>query len=239
MTKWMVRGLVFAAAMVVLRLFQGALINAFQQQAGLISVVLILLFIVAVMAWGMIDGRADARANPDPDRRADLAMIWLIAGLIAGVLSGAVAWLVSLLYRGLYVGGLINEITTFAAFTALLVFLPGMGAVTVGRYLIDRKASEAERRSGGDDDGTDTDVFDAVRDESNGNARDRDQGSAEAAAGRREEERTSSVATAEGRRPTQEATEPVRTDDRTQASPAGPDAEQTRPTRTSTTDDRG
>jgi hypothetical protein len=249
MAKWMVRGLVFAAAMVVVRLFQGALINAFQEMAGLISVVLILLFIVAVVIWGVIDGRSDARANPDPDRRADLAMIWLVAGVVAGVLSGAVAWVVSLLYRGLYVGGLINEITTFAAFTALLVFLPGMGAVTVGRYLIDRKASEGGSRSGGDDDATDTDVFDAVRDDSGqphqGGARDRDQGRTEAAAGRRGEEQTSAVATAEGRRPTQDATEPVRNDDRTesirtddhtQAAPAGSDAEQTRPTRTSPSD---
>ena len=93
--------------------------------------------------WGLLDGRADARANPDPDRRADLAMMWLLAGLVAGVVSGAVAWLVSLLYRGLYVGALINEITTFAAFTALLVFLPGMGAVALGRYLIDRKEAYA------------------------------------------------------------------------------------------------
>ncbi|MGC2656055.1 MAG: B-4DMT family transporter [Mycobacterium sp.] len=225
MAKWMVRGLVFAAAMVVVRLVQGVLINAFQTMAGLISVALILLFLIAVMVWGLIDGRADARENPDPDRRADLAMVWLVAGLVAGVVSGAVSWLVSLLYRGLYVGGLINEITTFAAFTALLVFLPGMGAVTLGRYLIDRKGSEARRQSGEDDDGTDTDVFDAVRDDSGATrqagARDRDQGRTEAAAGQRDDEQTSAVATA----------------DHTQAAPAGSDAERTRPTRTSSNDD--
>jgi len=34
--------------------------------------------------WGISDGRADARANPDPDRRGDLAMTWLLAGLFAG-----------------------------------------------------------------------------------------------------------------------------------------------------------
>jgi hypothetical protein len=251
MAKWMVRGLVFAVGMVVLRLFQGVLINAFQTMAGLISVALILLFLIAVMVWGLIDGRADARENPDPDRRADLAMVWLVAGLVAGVVSGAVAWLVSLLYRGLYVGGLINEITTFAAFTALLVFLPGMGAVTLGRYLIDRKEAYAPKRSGEDDDGTDTDVFDAVRDDGatrQGGARDQGQGRTEAAAGQRDDEQTSAVATAEGERSSQEATQagptgrpeektqPERTDDRTQAA-AGSDAEQTRPTRTSSNDD--
>src|SRR5690242_14721091 len=116
MSNWMLRGLVYAAAMVVVRLFQGALINAWQTQAGLFSAALLILFIIGVAVWGVLDGRADARANPDPDRRGDLAMTWLLAGLLAGVLSGAVTWLLALFYKGLYTGGLLNELTTFAAF---------------------------------------------------------------------------------------------------------------------------
>jgi hypothetical protein len=173
MTNWILRGLVFAAAMVVVRVFQGALIDAFQTQAGLISIVLLVLFIAAVVAWGVIDGRTDARANPDPDRRTDLAMTWLLAGLVAGLVSGAVAWLISQFDTSMYVGGLINELTTFAAFTALLVFLGGIAGVTVGRWLIDRKGSYAPQRGGGgDEDRVDTDVFAAVRsDEAEGGAR--------------------------------------------------------------------
>ncbi|ACC40628.1 B-4DMT family transporter [Mycobacterium marinum] len=162
MTNWMLRGLAFAAAMVVLRLFQGALINAWQTQAGLISLVLLLLYVIAVIVWGTLDGRADAKANPDPDRRADLAMTWLVAGLVAGILSGAVAWIIALFYKGIYVGGLINEVTTFAAFTALIIFLPGISGVAVGRWRVDRNAPPAPTH-----DGTggraDTDVFAAVR----------------------------------------------------------------------------
>jgi membrane protein implicated in regulation of membrane protease activity len=45
MTYWMLRGLVFGGAMVVVRLFQGSLINVWQTQAGLISIVLLLLFL--------------------------------------------------------------------------------------------------------------------------------------------------------------------------------------------------
>ncbi len=228
MTKWMVRGLVFAVGMVIVRLFQGALINAFQQMAGLISIVLVLLFIIGVFIWGLIDGRADAREQPDPDRRRDLAMTWLLAGLVAGLLDGLVTWLISLFYtNGVYTGGLINEVSTFAAFTALVVFLPGMGAVVFGRWLIDRKEAYAERRSGGDEDRADTDVFDAVHEDESPTGevpvggRDRDHEGA--AGGERSEERTSSVATAEAERPTEagptarreEKTEPVRTDDRT------------------------
>lgn len=114
MTNWMLRGLAFAAAMVVLRLFQGALINAWQMLSGLISLVLLLLFAIGGVVWGVMDGRADAKASPDPDRRQDLAMTWLLAGLVAGALSGAVAWLISLFYKAIYTGGPINELTTFS-----------------------------------------------------------------------------------------------------------------------------
>jgi|GEM_PF-430423 hypothetical protein len=158
----MLRGLVFGAVMIVVRLIQGTIINAWPTQAGLVSLVLLTLFIVGVVVWGMFDGRADAVANPDPDRRQDLAMTWLVAGLVAGVLSGAVSWLIALVYKGLYTGGLINELTTFAAFTALVVFLPGITGVALGRRRVDR--NPPPRREGGpEDERADTDVFAAAR----------------------------------------------------------------------------
>ncbi|MCG7593626.1 B-4DMT family transporter [Mycobacterium sp. PSTR-4-N] len=165
MSKWLLRGLVFAALMVIVRLLQGALINTWETKAGLISAVLVALYAVVVFIWGYIDGRADARANPDPDRRSDLAMTWLLAGLFAGVVSGAVAWFIGLFYKNLYVEGLINEVTTFAAFTALLVFLFAIVGVGLGRWLVDRKTPNTPRRREGDDDRADTDVFAAVRDD--------------------------------------------------------------------------
>jgi hypothetical protein len=204
MSNWMLRGLVFAAGMVVVRLFQGALINAFQTQAVLISIVLLILFIIGVVAWGVVDGRADARVQPDPDRRADLAMVWLLAGLVAGIVSGAVAWLISLLYKGLYVGGLINELTTFAAFTALLVFLGGIGGVTIGRYLVDRKGEYVSQPRGGDEDRVDTDVFAAVRPDqtaAHGGAMPEQQASSVATA---EREETTTPQPAYGESPTEE-----------------------------------
>ena len=169
MSKWLLRGLVFAALMVIVRLLQGAMINAWETKAGLISVVLIVLFAIAVFIWGLSDGRADARANPDPDRRDDLAMTWLLAGLFAGVVSGAVAWFISLFYKSLYVEALLNEVTTFAAFTALLVFLAAIAGVALGRWLVDRNFEKIPRRHHGlseaaaDQDRADTDVFAAVR----------------------------------------------------------------------------
>lgn len=201
----MLRGLVFAAAMVVVRLIQGALINAWQTQAGLISVVLLILFVIGVVVWGVLDGRADAKANPDPDRRGDLAMTWLLAGLVAGIISGAVAWLIALVYQGLYTGGLLNEVTTFAAFTALLVFLPGIIGVAVGRWRIDR--NPPPRPHGADEDRADTDVFSAVR----GDETPTGEIPAQTAPGATAEERTGSVATAEREAPTESI--PTATDD--------------------------
>jgi hypothetical protein len=187
MTYWMLRGLVFGGAMVVVRLFQGSLINVWQTHAGLISIVLLLLFLAGVVMWGVLDGRADAAANPDPDRRSDLAMTWLLAGLVAGAVSGAVTWLIGVFYKALYVGGLINELTVFAAFTALLVFLGGISGVTLGRFLIDRKgAYTPQRGGGGEEDRADTDVFAAVRSDE-----------AAAEGGARPQEQPSAVATAE------------------------------------------
>ncbi|MGA9362239.1 MAG: B-4DMT family transporter [Mycobacterium sp.] len=167
MRDWMLRGLVFAGAMVVLRLVQGALINAWQTQSGLISIVLLLLFIIGVVLWGLRDGRTDANANRDPDRRQDLAMTWLLAGLVAGILSGAVSWLIAQFYTAIYTGGLLNEVTTFAAFTALIVFVPGIIGVAVGRWRVDRQyEKEPEKHhglAGGPERAADTDVFSAVR----------------------------------------------------------------------------
>lgn len=195
------RGLVFAAGMIIVRLVQGTLINQYVTKAGLISMVLVVLFGIAPFVWGLVDGRADANVNEDPDRRRDLAMTWLIGGLVAGVLSGFVAWLISLFYRNLYAEGLINEITTFAAFTALLVFIPAVAAVAIGRWLVDRKRPPYVRRRITDE-GAETDVFDAVRDDDAKTGPI--PGLGEAGSAVATEEHTSSVATAERDTPTEE-----------------------------------
>ena len=200
MRSWLLRGLVFAAGMIVVRLVQGTLINQYETKAGLISMVLVVLFGIGALVWGLLDGRADAKVNEDPDRRRDLAMTWLVAGLVAGILSGFVAWLISLFYRNLYAEGLINELTTFAAFTALLVFIPAVAAVAIGRWLVDRKRPPYVRRRITDE-GAQTDVFDAVRDDE---AKTGPIPGLAAGGAATAEEHTSSVATADRDAPTGE-----------------------------------
>lgn len=154
----LLRGLAFAAGMVIVRLVQGTLINIYETKAGLISISLVVLFGIASFVWGLFDGRADANANPDPDRRRDLAMTWLLAGLVAGIVSGLITWIISLFYKNVYAEGLISEVTTFAAFTALMVFVPAIAAAALGRFLVDRKRPDEPRRRYGEA----HDVFDAV-----------------------------------------------------------------------------
>ena len=52
MGKWLSRGIVFAALMVVVRLVQGALINQFETKALLISVTLVAVFGIVASIWG-------------------------------------------------------------------------------------------------------------------------------------------------------------------------------------------
>ena len=73
------------------------------------------------------------------------------------------AWFIHLFYPTLYVESLVNELTTFAAFTALLVFLFAIIGVTIGRGLVDRKAPERASTRAAEEDRADTDVFAAVR----------------------------------------------------------------------------
>lgn len=217
----MLRGVVFAALMVVVRLIQGTTINAWQAQSALISVVLLAVFIIAVIGWAVRDGRTDATASPDPDRRQDLAMTWLLTAILAGVLSGAVSWLISLMYNGIYTGGLINELTTFAAFTALTVFLPGVIGVAFGRWRVDRqfeKEPEKHHGLGVKQERADTDVFAAVRAD--------DTPTAELAAAQ-PEEKTAAVATAEREAPAEASTTSERDDAPTEV--IHPDTDATTP----------
>ncbi|MFN8225986.1 MAG: B-4DMT family transporter [Mycobacterium sp.] len=174
MGKWLPRGLAFAALMVVVRVVQGTLINQFETHAVMISVALCAVLVVLALVWGWVDGRTDARTNPDPDRREDFAMTWLLAGLVAGLLSGIVSWAIAMVYKPLYTAGLISELSTFAAFTALMVFLPAVLGVAIGRWLIDRNAPEVTRHGSAHDaadlDRADTDVFAAVRDDATATA---------------------------------------------------------------------
>lgn len=142
----------------LLRIAQGLAVEMFEDQDTTINAVLIALFVITVGAWGFVDARRDAARCSDPDGRTDLTMIWLLAGIVAGIASGLASWVVGLFYDGLLVSGILTEVTTTAAFVALLVFIPAITGVFVGRTLVDRKAPAPTPR-------VVNDVFAAVQDD--------------------------------------------------------------------------
>ena len=72
MSKWLLRGLVFAALMVFIRLVQGAAINVWETKAVLISVTLVVLFAIARSSGGS----STAVRTPGPTPTPTAARTW-------------------------------------------------------------------------------------------------------------------------------------------------------------------
>ncbi|RVW03433.1 B-4DMT family transporter [Rhodococcus spongiicola] len=144
MNGWVVRGLGLALAYVVVRTFLGAAVTQWPQQGSIMRWFALILVILAAFAWGALDGIRDRRAYPDPDDGADLTMMWLKAAFVTGVLAGALSWFVEILLDiAITNGGLFFEVTSAAAFTVLLVFVPATIAVALGRLFVARETSKS------------------------------------------------------------------------------------------------
>ncbi|WP_430332310.1 B-4DMT family transporter [Rhodococcus sp. ACT016] len=145
MNGWVVRGLGLALVHVVVRTFLGAAVTQWPQQGSIMRWFSLIVVILAAFLWGALDGIRDRRAHPDPDDGADLTMMWLKAAFVAGILAGAASWLVGVIFDiAVTNSGLFFEVTSGAAFTVLLVFVPAMIAVALGRYLAGRGSVGAE-----------------------------------------------------------------------------------------------
>ncbi|MCK0093234.1 B-4DMT family transporter [Rhodococcus sp. HNM0563] len=137
MKSWLLRGLGLAVVHVVVRVLLGAALIQWPLQGSVLRWAGLVVVILAAVAWAGLDGIRDRRAHPDPDDGDDLTMRWLAAGAVTGLVGGFVTWLVDTV-TAIPVGvkSLFFELTSGAAFTVLLVFLPAMVAVGVGRYLV-------------------------------------------------------------------------------------------------------
>ena len=70
MSNWLLRGLVFAALMVIVRLLQG-MINVWETKAGLISILAGgLLYAIAVFVWGLATVAPTHGPTPTPTAAA-------------------------------------------------------------------------------------------------------------------------------------------------------------------------
>ncbi len=147
MTAWLLRALALGGLAVVLRVLLGFAMGYIPTYGVWLRLLCLVVLIGAAVAWGVRDGRADRHEHPNPEQGADLTIRWLQTAVVAGVGSGLVSWLLDFLPKvDLGDGGLLFEATAASAFIILLVFVPGLIGVAVGRRLGTR---DNERSAGG------------------------------------------------------------------------------------------
>ncbi|GAA4472708.1 hypothetical protein GCM10023094_05190 [Rhodococcus olei] len=131
---------------VMTRVVLGVAITAWPLHGSLMRWLGIVVVVLAALIWAGLDGIRDARAHPSEREEADLTMTWLKAGAVAGLLSGAICWVIGAVSDvALGENTLFFELTSGAAFTLLLVFVPAMAAVAVGRFIVHRETDKAEQ----------------------------------------------------------------------------------------------
>lgn len=145
MNAWLLRAVVLGALTDVLRTVLGFGMVYWPTQGTWMRLLCLVVLIVAGVAWGLADGRSDRRANPDPDRGGvDLTMRWLKAAIVGGLGSAVVAWILDYIPKfDLGDNGLGFEITAGAAFILLMIFIPAIVGVAVGRLLVTREQNKS------------------------------------------------------------------------------------------------
>lgn len=152
MTGWVVRGIGMALVNVGVRILLGVAVTQWPLHGSQLRWLGIAAVLVAVVVWAGVDGIRDRRANPDPEYGTDLTMVWLKAAVLGGLVAGLATWLVQLIVDfSLGQNSLFFELTSGAAFTILVIFIPATISVFLGRLLAGREAkkklaaSDAER----------------------------------------------------------------------------------------------
>ncbi|WP_067845764.1 B-4DMT family transporter [Nocardia lijiangensis] len=144
MIAWVVRAVLLGALVVALRTVLGFAMVQWPTQGSWMRMLGLLVLVVVIVAWGVLDGRKDRAAHPDPERGSDLTIRWLKAGVAGGLGSGAVSWALDFLPRfDLGDNGLLFELTAGASFIVLLIFIPGLIGVGIGRMLAGRRGGNS------------------------------------------------------------------------------------------------
>ncbi|MGQ4597815.1 B-4DMT family transporter [Nocardia sp. R6R-6] len=139
MSAWCLRAVVLSALVVALRALLGFAMVYWPTHGALMRSGCLLVLVVAIAAWGVLDGRRDRVAGGDAERGADLTMMWLKAAVAGGVGSGLVAWILDFVpHFDLGDNGLLFEVTAGASFIILLIFVPALIGVGIGRMRAER-----------------------------------------------------------------------------------------------------
>lgn len=142
MMGWVVRGVGMALVHFVARTALAAGVAALPGQGSVLRMITLVAVVLIAVVWGGLDGitarRAEDAAGGRPDG-VDRTMLWLKASVVAGVLAGLVSWIFTAI-SGLAVSNnsVFFEVTSGAAFTVLLVFIPAVISVSLGRWLAGR-----------------------------------------------------------------------------------------------------
>ncbi len=141
MTGWVVRGIGMGLINVGVRILLGVAVTQWPLHGSQLRWLGLATVLVAVIVWAGLDGVRDRRANPDPDHSADLTMVWLKAAALAGLGAGLVTWIVQMVVDfSVGQNSLFFELTSGAAFTILLIFIPATIAAFLGRLLVGKEA---------------------------------------------------------------------------------------------------
>lgn len=147
MIGWLVRATVLGALVVCLRAALGFAMVYWPTQGSWLRPLCLLVLLAAVVFWGVLDGRKDRACHPDPEHGSDLTILWLKTAVAAGLGSGAVSWLLDWLPRfDLGDNALLFELTAGASFIVLLVFIPALIGIGIGRMIADRKLNKSADR---------------------------------------------------------------------------------------------
>ncbi|MFF0279082.1 B-4DMT family transporter [Rhodococcus aetherivorans] len=140
MKPWLLRGLGLTLVHVLVRVLLGAALVQWPLQGSVLRMVALAVVVLAAIVWAGLDGIRDQRAHPQSEDGADLTMLWLKAAAVTGLVAGLLTWLIDTV-SPIQVGvkSLFFELTSGAAFTVLLVYVPATAAVMLGRFLVRRE----------------------------------------------------------------------------------------------------
>ncbi|WP_231390256.1 B-4DMT family transporter [Nocardia sp. CNY236] len=140
MNAWVLRSVVLGALVVALRAVLGFAMVYWPTHGAQMRMLCIVALLAAIVSWGVRDGLRDHAASTGSGRGTDMTLLWLKAGAAAGIGSGLVAWVLDRLPRfDLGDKGLLFEVTASASFIVLLVFVPALIGVGIGRRLAERR----------------------------------------------------------------------------------------------------
>ncbi|MEV0707138.1 B-4DMT family transporter [Nocardia aurea] len=144
MTAWVLRAFALGVLVVGLRIGLGFGMVYWPTHGSSMRILCLVVLLAVIVAWGVLDGRADRLDNPDPERGSDLTIRWLKAAVAGGVGSGLVSWMVDFFPKmDLSDNGLLFEVTAGASFIILLIFIPALIGVGIGRMVAGRAAEKS------------------------------------------------------------------------------------------------